>query len=173
MADTSTNIALFGLMGAFVGVVPGVLGVLVAWLKSRDSVATHLKNIEVSKAELDFITAWLSTASCLPYDEATKALEHKARARLHQLIQTTETTLPLHSAPAAELNQTGRKSSRFSWFYIYSGFLWFMILGSSIDDEGDVSGDYFMAEMSGDGGFAILMFVIIWVVFFVRRLRSK
>ena len=48
-----------------------------------------------------------------------------------------------------------------------------MILGSSIDDEGDVSGDYFMAEMSGDGGFAILMFVIIWVVFFVRRLRSK
>jgi len=89
MSDANTNIALFGLIGALLGAIPGMLGVLFSWLKSRDSASRSLKNIEPAKAEVDFISAWLEIVSTLVDDESIKILHTTAQNRLEPAPMVT------------------------------------------------------------------------------------
>jgi len=173
MSDASTNIALFGLIGALVGVVPGILGVLFSWLRSRDSVSRSLKNIELAKAEVDFISAWLKTVSTLVDDESLKPLQETARNRLDRLMDLTEEGIEERTDESLETKASPKQVKRSFWFYIYTGFFFFMLFGSSIDDQNNVSYEYFINELSGEGGFAILFFGIPWVILFVRYHLSK
>lgn len=172
MSDASTNIALFGLIGALVGAIPGILGVLFNWLKSRDTVSRSMKRMELAKAEVDFISAWLKTVSTLADDESLMSLQNTARTRLDRLMQITEQEVEVKTEESIEAKESPKKIKRSLWFYIYTGFFFFMLLGASINDQGNVSFEQLKNELSGDGGIALIVFGIPWVILFVRYLLS-
>ena len=48
-----------------------------------------------------------------------------------------------------------------------------MLLGSGVNDQDDFSFEYFRQEMAGEGGVVILLFGTVWLVLFVKYLRSR
>ena len=46
------NIALLGLLGAVVGAVPVLVGVVGAWFKDRDRIAAEKRTLELAKLEV-------------------------------------------------------------------------------------------------------------------------
>lgn len=168
---TATNIALFGLIGAIVAAAPGMLGVLAAWLKNRDSISQAMRNIELAKAEVEFISAWLEVSAGLDADESLEHRREQARTRLDRLMQVNEGEVKRREVETAARTDAGK--TRHLGFYIYSGFFFAMLLGSAVNDQDDFSLDYFMQEMAGDGGVVILVFGIPWLIVFVKYLRSR
>jgi len=173
MSETGTAIALFGLLGAFVGAVPGLLGVLFNWLKNRDSISRSLRNIELAKSEVEFISHWLEVVSTLDDDEVLKARRKTAQARLDKLMLQTEEESERRAIKAIEAEVTPKQVRKNIGFYIYSGFFFFMLFGASIDDAGDVSIPHLLDELSGDGLIAIILFGVPWIYLFIRYLRTK
>ncbi|MCP4328356.1 MAG: hypothetical protein GY791_07970 [Alphaproteobacteria bacterium] len=173
MSEPGINLALFGLLGAFVGAVPGILGVLYTWFKNRDAVSRSLRRIELAKSEVEFISTWLEVASSLDDDEALERRRQAARTRLDRLIDLTEEEIERRAVESKEDDVAPKKARGNIWFYVYSGFFFFMMLGASIDDQNNFSIPYLIKEISGEGGVVLLVFGIPWAVLFVRFLLSK
>lgn len=164
-------IAIFGLIGAFVGIVPGILTLVMNWLRNRDNVSRTLRELELAKSELEFLDRWLALADKLEQDEQVLAEQQRAKARLLSLVSKLEFSysglgLALTSVPSPK-----RQRKKVA-FYSYSGFLGFILLGSTINDDGEFDWDYFLNEIQGDGTTALIFFGIIWVWLLLRFLRS-
>lgn len=168
---STTNIALFGLIGAVVAAAPGMLGVLSAWLKNRDAISQAMRNIELAKAEVEFVSAWLEVAAGLDDDESFAHRKEQARTRLDRLMQINEGEVERREVETAARTEEGK--SHHLGFYIYSGFFFAMLLGSGVNDQDELSFEYFRQEMVGEGGVVILIFGIIWIALFVKYLRSR
>jgi hypothetical protein len=170
MPEPSSNIAIFGLIGALIGAVPAVLGVLFTWLKGRDTVSRSLKKIELLKAEVDFIKAWTEAISSVVEHDELKSRKEAARARLDDLMQITEKDLSETCQDIQSDSVTTRKSLG---FYIYSGFFFFIIFGSSINDDDIPSLSYMIDELTSSDGVSMLIVIgIPWLILLIRWYRS-
>ena len=56
------TIAFFGLIGAAIGAIPGVLGVVIPWLRNRDKNSQAMRELDLAKKEVEFVSAWLEAA---------------------------------------------------------------------------------------------------------------
>ena len=173
MTDANTNIALFGLIGALVGAVPGILSVLITWLKGRDAVSRSLKNIELAKAEVEFISIWLDTVSGLVVDESLETRKEAARSRLDRLMQLTAESIEERLDESTQHKGTPVKTSKDLWFYVYSGFFFFVIFGAGIDEKDEFSIPHLISEVTGDGALPMLVLGSIWAFLFVRFILSR
>lgn len=174
MTDGSSNIALFGLIGALAGTIPGLLGVFFGWLKSRDSLTRTQKSIEVAKAEVDFISEWVKAAESTSEGEELSTRKQLARDRLDALLKVTEEDAERISKSTREIKTSEVSSKKSLAFYIYSGFFFFLLLGSAVDENDDFSISYFMSEMmSEDGAITVAAFGIPWIIWFIHRWRVK
>ncbi len=170
MSEPGSNIAIFGLIGALIGAVPAVLGVLFTWLKGRDAVSRSLKKMELLRAEVDFISAWTEAVSSVVEHDELNIRKETARTRLDELMQITEKDI---SENSKELKIDSVKKRKSLALYIYSGFFSFVIFGSSIDDDDNPSLSYMIDEItSSDGATGIIVIAIPWVFLLIRWYRS-
>lgn len=173
MSEPSSSIAIFGLIGALIGAAPAVLGVLFPWLKGRDAVSRSLKKIELLKAEVDFISAWTQAISSVTEHDELKVKKETARARLDDLMQISEKEISETSTEAQKIQSGSVKKRKSLAFYIYSGFFFFMLFGSSINDDDNPSLSYMIDELTSSDGLAgLIVFGIPWVFLFIRWYRS-
>jgi hypothetical protein len=173
MSDSSTTLALFGLIGACIGAIPGVLNAAFTWFKNKDAVSRSLKEIELAKSEVEFISSWLETVTQFDDDEELIRQRQSARSRLGKLMCSTEERIERRALESVEVQAAPKKSRASLAFYIYTGFFVFMVFGASIDATNSPSVDQLMKELSGEGGVILLVFGIPWLVLFVRFLLSK
>lgn len=174
MSNASSNIALFGLIGALIGTVPGVLGVLFTWLKSRDAVTRSIKNIELAKIDVEFTSAWVAAVSSVADEEMLQARKEFALARLDKLMRLAEIDTAERAVESLEIEASPKKAPKPLVFYIYSGFFFFVLFGASIDEQDNVSLSYFITDITtGDGLYGFAFLSVIWVVFLVQHIRSK
>jgi hypothetical protein len=171
LEGSATNIALLGLIGAIVAAAPGLLGVLATWVKNRDDISRAMRNLELAKTEVEFISAWLEVSAGLDADESLEHRREQARTRLDRLMQVNEVEVERREVEKTARTEVGKTSHL--GFYIYSGFFFAMLLGSGIDDQDEFSFEYFKQEMAGEGGVVILLFGIVWLVLFVKSFRSR
>ena len=160
------NIALLGLLGAVVGAVPVLVGVVGAWFKDRDRIATEKRTLELAKLEVEFVSAWIDTAAKFSGDEV-ETQKAMARARLCRLLaDEAPTEMRSSGGPIRSAKGTGRTA-----FLIYLGFYCFMIFGASIDDDNNVSLSHLMNELQGEGAGAMTVLAVPLVVLLVRWRR--
>lgn len=174
MSNVSANLAIFGLIGAIIGTVPGILGALITWMKGRDSISKSLKKIELLKAEVDLISAWTEAMSSVVGNDELKVRRESVRVRLDALMQQiTEEDIIENSNEIRKIQRAPEKKRKSLAFYIFSGFFFFMIFGASIDDEDNPSSTHLVHELtSSDGATAIIFFSIVWVILLIRWYRS-
>jgi len=175
MADRNTSIALFGLLGALAGTVPGLLGVLFGWLKSRDTITKAMKKVELSKAEVEFTSSWIDTMSKVSDGDELETQKALAKNRLDELMQMTNEDIDeIEQSKQTTANKPKEKSS--VAFYVYSGFYFFLLLGASVDAQDNFSLSFFLNELStpdSELGSTIYFFSFIWIVWFVYRLYTN
>lgn len=170
---TDNSIAMFGLIGAAIGAVPGILGVLIPWLRNRDDVARASRNLELARKEVEFIGSWLKTMSEVCNESEMASLKLQARQRLDQLLVAgDEASAQLQPPPPEAVPAPKRRLGMLS--YVYLGFFGFMMFGASIDENDEVSLDYFLQEISsGDGQTALIVFAIPLLFILFRWWRPK
>ncbi|MEH6651515.1 MAG: hypothetical protein V7707_15925 [Motiliproteus sp.] len=169
LSDTSITIAMFGLVGALLGAVPGILGVFFTWLRNRDSVQRSLKKVELAQAEVELIGSWLTVVSKLDDDDFLQQKQQTARDRLDGLMASIDAQLERDVVDTV----AQRKPQRSLGFYIYSGFFFAMLLGTAVDDNDDFSWDYFAAAIVGEDGFILLLFALPWLYLLVKHIRAR
>ena len=175
MSGSSSTIALFGLIGALVGAVPGMLGVVFTWLKNRDSITRSLRKIELAKAEVEFISKWLEVASTLDKEKTLENHRQTARIRLDKLMTQAEAEEERRTVESIEVEETPKRIRKNMGLYIYSGFFFFLLFGASIDKEtNNPSLSHLLEEVTTfPGASAILVFGLPWVYFFTRYLIGR
>lgn len=162
------SIAWFGLIGAIVGAVPGLLGVVVPWLKDRDRTSAQKRYIELAKAEVELISAWLDAIGKVAGDKHENVRD-RARERLDRLF-CIEATL----AEREDIGTTAPSGDRpkSTAFFVYLGFYCFLLFGTSIDDSGNASIDQLLMEASGEGMGALIVMFVPLLLLFIRWRRS-
>lgn len=169
---TDNSIAMFGLIGASIGAIPGILGVLIPWLRNRDDVARASRNLELARKEVEFIGSWLQTMSEVCSESEMASLKLQARQRLDQLLVAGDEASAQLQPPPAAAPAPKRRLGTLS--YVYLGFFGFMMFGASIDENDEVSLDYFLNEISGgDGQMALIVFAVPLLFIFYRWWRPK
>ncbi len=165
---SETNIALFGLIGAIVGAIPALLGVVVPWLRDRDRTSTDRRNIELAKAEVELISTWLDAVNKVPGDEHgnIKAL---ARERLYRLLDVSAPIV--HQRDMVPAVAAGERPKRGA-FFIYLGFYCFLLFGASIDDSNNVSLSHLLSEATGEGAAPLIVLCVPLIFLFIRWRRS-
>lgn len=169
LSDTSITIALFGLVGALLGAIPGILGVFFNWLRNRDSVQRSLKKVELAQAEVELIGSWLSVVSKLDDEAYFQQKQQTARERLDGLMGSIDIEIERAVVDPSEQ----RKPQRSLGFYIYSGFFIALLLGTAVNDNDDFSWDYFTAAIVGEEGFILLLFALPWLYLLAKQLRAR
>lgn len=175
MADGNTSIALFGLIGALAGTIPGLLGVMFGWLKSRDTITKAMKKVELSKAEVDFTCSWVDTISKVTEGAELEQRKALAKSRLDELMKITHQDInEIEQTEQTTSNKPKQKGSL--PFYIFSGFTFFILLGASVDERDNFSIDYFIHQLTAansEYGDTIYFFAFVWLVWFIYRLFTN
>ncbi|MCW9051331.1 MAG: hypothetical protein OQJ91_03255 [Motiliproteus sp.] len=145
------------------------------WLKTPDNLTKSLRNIELEKAEVDFISAWLETTAKVTTDkEDLKSRKDSARLRLDKLMQFAEESIDEISDTAIRPNVHPKEEKKSTGFYIYSDFFFFTMFGASLDDEDEISVSHFIEKVtSSDGAAAFILFGVIWLIRLVKRYFFK
>lgn len=173
MSDASSNIAIFGLIGALIGAVPGVLSVLFSWLKGRDAVSKSLKKMELLKAEVDFISAWTDAVTSVTEPNELRERKDAARERLDALMKISEGDVQEVTDESRQVKTLSVRKRKSFGFYVYTGFFFFMLFGASINDQNKPSLSNLVDELtSSDGATAVILFGIPWLILLIRWYRS-
>ncbi len=164
---------LIGLIGAAIGVIPALIGVIIPWLRNRDKTSQAMRDLDLAKKEVEFILAWLEAASSISDDVDRKSIQSDARSRLNSLMSaSTETSESLLSHQIAHRKEKPRRKGSLLLFS-YLGFYLFMLFGASIDDQNNVSLTHLIAEIfSEDGWIILIVFGLPLVFLFLRWYRS-
>jgi hypothetical protein len=164
------NIAMYGLIGAIIGAIPALLGVVAPWLRDRDRVSTEKRRIELAKAEVEFISAWLDAVEKAPGDNV-KTIKLLALDRLSQLFDSNTQNVFQDSAAPQGANDIKSSRLKRGAFFVYLGFYCFMILGMSTDDSKNPSFSTLLKDIRSDGGFTLILFSIPLIWLFIRSRR--
>ena len=144
------TIAFFGLIGAAIGAIPGVLGVVIPWLRNRDKNSQAMRELDLAKKEVEFISAWLEAASSIADEEDRKAIQREARARLDSLMSANKATSEsLIATQAVEAQEKPRRKGSMA-LLMYLGFFLFMMFGASIDEQNNSSIEKLLSELAAE-----------------------
>ena len=138
------TIAFFGLIGAAIGAIPGVLGVVIPWLRNRDKNSQAMRELDLAKKEVEFISAWLEAASSIADEEDRKAIQREARARLDSLMSANRI-----ATQAVEAQEKPRRKGSMA-LLMYLGFFLFMMFGASIDEQNNSSIGKLLSELAAE-----------------------
>lgn len=174
---SSSLIPLFGLIGAIIGAVPGLLGAIIPWLRDKDRVAQKKRDLEVAKLEVELIAAWIDAISKVP-DQTVETLKSHARTRLLQILDTglrapdvVGSAKPVAAQAAVHIIRPW--ATRIS-FYTYLGFYVFLLLGASIDDAKGVSLSHLFSELThSPGSYTMVVLSIPLAILFWRWRLSR
>ena len=163
------TIAFFGLIGAAIGAIPGMLGVVVPWLRNRDKTSRAMRDLDLAKKEVEFISAWLDAVAAITDEEERKAAQKDARARLDSVMCASREASDSLVATQIADRQEKRQRKGSILLFAYLGFYLFMLLGASIDENDDVSLAHFVKELGSEDTVAALIVFALPLLFLAWR----
>jgi len=155
------------LLGALIGAIPGALGVLVPWLRSRESSVRLGREIALGRSRVEFLEAWLQAHAAAGPAEGADDARAEVRDLLGSILSSLQPSLDpkVGQDIALARGSESRVRVRRALFLGFLGFTLFGLGGSFLDDGGNFSGlDNFDADLV----LGFLFFAVVVLVLFVR-----
>ena len=170
MAETS--IGAIALIGALIGAVPAILGVVIPWVRSRDLVARSNREVELAKNRVEFMENWLKAKHLSSTPEEYESLKVHMGQQLDGILESLGAALTPDPTSVGSVTPSPRARRYRTFFYVTSGFYVFLIFGSSIDEQENSTFPQLMKELQNDTGLYVF-FLLPVVVSLILWLRAK
>ena len=162
---TSIN-AIIAVIGAFLAVSIKFFDAVGSWKKSRDKNQLEKKEANHTFEEIKLIKTWLEAVSSSADGAELESRRKLALTRLDNLMTNYQkNNQPQENIINIQAVSDKKKSN--TWFYVMSAFLAVAILGMFVDEEDELSMNYFLANLDTDAIIGFSFVLIVWVYFLV------
>lgn len=152
-------------VGAIIGALSALMPQLLPWLKDRDNLSKNKKKIESAKLEMEFITSWMSASSQFSGEDIELK---KAQAKIQWMNLLDVSAITSQQDSDSEEQEKPSAGILINLvFYTYMGLYSFLVLGSALDDDGDISPSVLLTD--DNPTFLLVFFIPLAVIYYFRR----
>ncbi len=161
--DGASINAIIAVIGAILAVSIKFFDAIGFWKKSRDKNLLEEKQANQTFAEIKLIKSWLEAVSSSADGAELESRRKLALTRLDNLMTNYQVSIQ----PQENIKVVSKNKKNNTWFYVMSAFLAVAILGMFVDDEDELSINYFLENLDTDTIIGFCFVLIVWVYFLV------